>query len=119
MPEKINAAGDDEEFLIYEFYARPCIVLFLRSSKLLHEALKSLASPDYDFEPSKIHAVASTILFILKNEKLRRNLSSSEGPIKNFLHTISILLVRTDCVARVTSPAYKMHVFSISNTICR
>ncbi|CAA6659672.1 unnamed protein product [Spirodela intermedia] len=92
MPDKINATGDDEEFLVYQFYARPCIVLFLRSGRLLHEVLKSLASPNYDFEPTKIHAVASTILFILKNEKLRRNLSSSEGAIKNILHNISILL---------------------------
>ncbi|CAA7396006.1 unnamed protein product [Spirodela intermedia] len=92
MPDKINATGDDEVFLVYQFYARPCIVLFLRSGRLLHEVLKSLASPNYNFEPNKIHAVASTILFILKNEKLRRNLSSSEGAIKNILHNISILL---------------------------
>ena len=94
MPQKLDTS-QEEEFVVYRHYVSPCVTLFSRSRKLLHEVIRSFDHPHRDLDPSEIQTVASTLLFMLKVVKLRQNLSTCRAAVENILHRISIHLVST------------------------
>ncbi|XP_078432784.1 ARM repeat superfamily protein isoform X2 [Wolffia australiana] len=87
LPGRLN-----EEPLAYRFYISPCIVLFLRSNKLLFEVLRFFNLGDCDSDSSKLESVGSSLLFMLNISKLHPNLSGCEGPISNIIHSLSVIL---------------------------
>ncbi|KAF8399349.1 hypothetical protein HHK36_015214 [Tetracentron sinense] len=103
IPEDSDEPVDSNRMHICQYYLLPCFFLFDRSDKLLNLVLglmgSSLFPPhgtqnSFD-QSSRIWAIVSILIFMLKDAKVQRSLSSCKAEIKRILQNILLLQVKT------------------------
>ncbi|CAL9106528.1 unnamed protein product [Musa acuminata var. zebrina] len=107
ISEDPNVAHRFNQMSIFDYYVKPCIILFFASDKLLLLVLKSLdyflmedcillpsqSCAKYGFESSsRIHAVSCILTFMHNYARLHRSLSRSKAAIEHILLSMQNLL---------------------------
>ncbi|RZS14156.1 hypothetical protein BHM03_00045820 [Ensete ventricosum] len=107
ISEDPNVAHRFNQMRIFDYYVKPCIILFFASDKLLLLVLKSLdyflmedcillpsqSCAKYGFESSsRIHAVSCILNFMHNYARLHRSLSRNKAAIEHILLSIQKLL---------------------------